>query len=354
MSGRRPRPRPDLEGVHPYRTAASSTGRILLHANENPYPLPADVHRELVASIGAATLNRYPDPEASGLVRELAAYAGVDPEWIWTGVGSNEVLLHACLAYGGAARTAVIFEPTYRMHYRQAQAAGTRVEIAWRRDDFTLDVGHALETIERLQPEIVFLCTPNNPTGTVTPAPDVRRIAAACPGLLILDEAYYEFSNETFVGELGDHPNVLVVRTLSKAFRVAGLRVGYGIAHPELLAPFRSVRMPYATSTIAQAVAEVIVRRRGEVLEPVQGIVAERERLAAELAALEGVEVFPSGANFLLFRHPEAPRLVRGLAEQGIVVRDFTDLAGCENGVRVTVGTPEHNDALLQGVAGLL
>jgi len=340
----RPRPRPDLEGLAPYSTSDTAQGRIWLHANENPYPLPKAVMDEIVSETSRLQLNRYPDGDAGAqLVRELASYAGVDPEWIWVGDGSNEVLLQSCLAYGGPGRTALLFEPTYRMHYRQARMAGTRTEISLRRADFTIDADGAVAVIERDQPDVVFLCSPNNPTGTITPRDHIVRIASAASGLVVVDEAYYEFCGETVVPEHVD--NVIVVRTMSKAFRLAGLRLGYGIAHPDVLAGMRSVRMPYAQSSFTQAAALVVLKRRDEVLDKVDAVVSERERVARSLSDV--ADVFPSGANFVLFRPPDAAAVLEALAAKGIVIRDFRTLPGAEGCLRVTIGTPDENDEFL-------
>jgi histidinol-phosphate aminotransferase len=329
------------------------TGRIFLHANENPYPLPDDVMAQIVEATARLELNRYPDLSAAGeLTSELASYAGVDPDWIWIGDGSNEVLLQACLAYGGPGRTALLFEPTYRMHYRQARMAGTAVEIRQRVSDFAIDMEDALSALERIRPDVVFVCTPNNPTGTVTPAGDVIRIASAAPGLVVVDEAYYEFSGETLVPNLSELPNVLVVRTMSKAFRLAGLRLGYGIADPRLLETMSAVRMPYAQSAFTLAAGTIVLRNRDKVLDKVDVIVAERDRLARELS--KTTDVFGSGANFVLFRPADAAALLEALARNGIVVRDFSQLPGCEACLRVTAGLPEENDEFLATVSLML
>ncbi len=337
----RPRGRPELEDLAPYRTSDVESGRIFLHANENPFPPPDDVTDEIFALARKHDLNRYPDGAATELVSELASYAGVDASWIWVGDGSNEVLLQACLAFGGPGRTAMVFEPTYRMHHRQARMAGTTVVDAGRGSDMAIDA----DAVASVQPDIVFVCTPNNPTGTVTPIGDIRRIAETAPGLVIVDEAYYEFSGQTFVGELDAYPNVLVARTMSKAFRLASVRLGYGIASPDVLEELRRVRMPYAQSAFTQAAATVALRRRDALLDKVPVLIAERERLARALS--ESSDVFPSGGNFLLFRHPRAQDLLDALGEREIVIRDFRSLAGCEGCLRVSVGTPAENDEFL-------
>jgi histidinol-phosphate aminotransferase len=345
----KPRPRPELEALQPYRTSDASSGRILLHANENPYPPPEHIVDEMYALARKHGLNRYPDG-GSELAAELSAYAGVPPEWIWIGDGSNVVLLQACLAYGGPGRKALVFEPTYRMHHRQAAMAGTEVVEAHREHDFRLDAYKATEAIEAEQPDIVFVCSPNNPTGTTSPIDDLRRIASSAPGLVVIDEAYHEFCGETFVGELAAFPNVLIVRTLSKAFRLAAVRLGYGIAAPELLTELARVRMPYAQSSFTQAAGLVALRNRAELLRAVPAVIAERERLAETLGRTEGIDVSPSGANFVMFRWARAGELIDALAARGIVVRDFRHLPGCESRLRVTVGTEDENDEFLDVV----
>jgi histidinol-phosphate aminotransferase len=342
-----PRPRPELVALQPYRTSDASSGRVLMHANENPYPPPDDIVDEIHALARKHDLNRYPEG-GTELAEELAAYAGVGVQSIWIGDGSNEVLLQACLAYGGPGRKALVFEPTYRMHHRQAAMAGTDVVEAHREQDFTLDAFKAIEAIEAEQPDIVFVCTPNNPTGTMSLPDDLRRIASAAPGLVVIDEAYHEFCGTTFVGDLADFPNVLVVRTLSKAFRLAAVRLGYGIAAPELLTELARVRMPYAQSSFTQAAGLVALRRKADLLSVVPKIKAERERLADAIDRIAGAEVSPSGANFLMFRWAKAGELVDALRQRGIVVRDFRHLPGCDDCLRVTVGTPDENDEFLE------
>lgn len=346
-----PRPRPELSDLTPYHSSETARGRVFLHANENPYDLPPAVREEVDAALRALNLNRYPDPHNTELRETIAEYAGVDPSWVWIGDGSNEVLLQACLAYGGPGRRALIFEPTYRMHHRQARMAGTEVEIVRRKPSYEIDVYDALEAIEARQPDILFLCTPNNPTGTVTPPADLAQLVEAAPGLVLIDEAYYEFVRETFVPRLGEFGNVLVVRTLSKAFRFASARLGYGIAPPALLDELARVRMPYAQSAFTQTAAAIVVRRRDQLLDVVPTLISERDRLFEGLASIDGVEPFPSGANFVLFRATDPAQVMAALAAQGIVIRDFTSLEGCENCLRVSVGTPEENTEFLQVMA---
>ena len=344
----RPRPRPELADLTPYKTSDVATGRIWLHANENPYPPPDDVVAEIFSVARTHELNRYPEP-GTALAEELAAYAGVDTSQIWIGDGSNEVLLQACLAFGGPDRKALVFEPTYRMHYRQARMAGTDVVIAERGSDFAIDPYAACEAIEAEQPDIVFVCSPNNPTGTVTPIADIERIADCAPGLVIVDEAYFEFSKSTFLDVLPKHDNVMVVRTMSKAFRLAAVRLGYGIANADLLNELARVRMPYAQSAFTQTAALVALRNRDVLLEKVPELISQRDRLASHMSG-RGIQVYGSGGNFLLFRHADPQALLDALATRGVVIRDFRTLPGAEGCLRVSVGTPEQNDEFLSAV----
>jgi histidinol-phosphate aminotransferase len=230
--------------------------------------------------------------------------------------------------------------------------AGTDVVESSRSEEFDLVPDEALETIERLRPDIVFVCSPNNPTGNVTSIEDLGKLADAAPGLFVVDEAYFEFCGVTFVPFLEDHPNTLVVRTLSKAFRLAGLRFGYGVAAPEILEQMGRVRMPYAQSSFAQEVGKIVLRHRDEMIDTVKVIVEERGRLEERLAELPDFEVTEGGANFVFVTHPDAKRIADGLHREGIVIRDFTALI--PGGLRITAGTPPENDELLQALTALV
>jgi len=347
-----PRPRPELQSLTPYHSSELAGGRIFLHANENPYPPPQHVVDEIFERMRRVDLNRYPDPTPGKLASLLGEYNDVDPSRVWIGDGSNEVLLQSCLAFGGPGRTALVFEPTYRMHYRQARMAGTAVEESKRTDEFDIDIDDAIATIEIGKPDVVFVCSPNNPTGTVTSLDDIRRIAAETRGLVVVDEAYFEFCGVSLVPFLDEHPNAMVVRTMSKAFRLANVRLGYGIASPDVLEQLSRVRMPYAQSSFTEIAATVALEHRDELLAAVPAIVAQREKIEDRLGELPDVEVYEGGANFVFFTHPEAARLVKDLAAKGIVIRDFTHLIA--GALRVTAGTPDETDEFIETFVGLL
>jgi histidinol-phosphate aminotransferase len=238
------------------------------------------------------------------------------------------------------------------MHYRQARMAGTDVVERRRSDEFEIDVDDALATIEIERPDVVFVCTPNNPTGTVTSVDDVRRIADAAHGLVVVDEAYFEFCGLSMVPFLSELSNLIVVRTMSKAFRLANVRLGYGIASPDVLEQLRRVRMPYAQSSFTEIAATVALKHRDELLGAVPTIVAQREKIEDRLGELPDVEIYEGGANFVFFTHPDATRLLKDLAAKGIVIRDFTHLV--DGALRVTAGTPDETDEFLETFVGLL
>lgn len=325
-----------------------------LNTNENPYPPSDALVEDITASIAAAarTLNRYPDRDATALRTELAAYVtrqtGVDVtvDNIWVANGSNEILQQLLQAFGGPGRKAMGFVPSYSMH--PILVTGTTTE--WlpqpRRADFSLDVDAAIAAIRKEKPDIVFLTSPNNPTGQILPNADVRRILEETDSLVILDEAYGEFSDEPSACELlAEYPIKLVVsRTMSKAFAFAGGRLGYFVAAPAFIDAVMLVRLPYHLSTLSQAAALAALRHADETLGSVAKLVAERERVAAALTT-QGLTVVPSASNFLLFgEFSDAASVWQCYLEQGVLIRDV----GIPHYLRVTIGLREENDHFLR------
>ncbi|GAA3461999.1 histidinol-phosphate transaminase [Saccharothrix longispora] len=344
--------RDDLRGRTPYG-APQLDVPVRLNTNENPYPpmpgLVDDVTKEVAAA--AAELHRYPDRDAVALRDDLAAYLAsatgvpLTAANLWAANGSNEILQQVLQAFGGPGRTALGFEPSYSMH--PIIAAGTRTEWAPapRRADFSLDVARAAETIASTAPDVVFVTSPNNPTGQSLPLDDLRVLIEAAPGVIVVDEAYAEFSSRpSAVGLLADHPAKLIVsRTMSKAFAFAGGRLGYLAAAPAVVDALLLVRLPYHLSALTQAAARAALRHAPETLGSVAKLAAERDRVVAELTAM-GFAVVPSDANFVLFGWFEDARATwRSYLERGVLIRDV----GIAGHLRVTVGTPEENDAFL-------
>lgn len=356
----RPPVREDLAGVAPYG-APHDEGLVRLNVNENPFPLPsavidavADATRRM-----AADLNRYPDRDAGQLRAALATYlareSGVtlDPAVIWAANGSNEVMHHILLAFGGPGRTALSFPPSYSMYPEYARDTFTRLLHLPRSADFTIDIPRAVHEIADRHPTITLVASPNNPTGTGVSLADLAALAHACrtvDGLLVIDEAYAEFRHQgvpSALELLAEFPNVIVTRTMSKAFGFAGARLGYAASgHPGIVDALRVVRLPYHLSAITQAVACAALEHSDLLQAQVDLIRSERDRLDSALRST-GFDVVPSEANFLMFgRFEDAAHVWQAIRDRGILIRQV----GPEGWLRVSVGTPEENDRFISVV----
>lgn len=352
-----PAPRPDLSGAEPYGAPQLPVGHAL-NVNENPYgpseALAEDISRAVRdAALG---LNRYPDREALALRTELGEYLAAEsrvpaPEAhaVWAANGSNEIMHQLLLAYGGPGRTALGFAPRYSMYPEYARDTYTTWVDADRgpAPDFALTADAVLQAIAEHRPHIVVLTSPNNPTGTAL-EPGVVEAAAraleATRGLLIVDEAYAEFRRNgvpSALTLLGEHPNLVVTRTMSKAFALAGARLGYLVADPGIVDMVRVVRLPYHLSAVTQAVARTALAHRQELLGKVELLRAERDALAAHLTG-RGHQIAASDANFILFRtFTDRTAVFEALLERDVLIR----VVGPEGWLRVSVGTPEDNEA---------
>jgi histidinol-phosphate aminotransferase len=344
-------PRPGLREVAPYASLQLDVP-VRLNTNECPYPLPESFSRELALAAGDLRLHRYPDGDASRLREELGAYAGHPLEGTWAANGSNEVLLQLLLAYGGPGRTSLTFEPTYGVHPRIVWLSHTQHERIELPEPFTLDEEHVDAAIDA-GPDVVFVCSPNNPTGNAQPITAVRRLAEETRGLVIVDQAYVEFGGQSALPLVAERPNVVVVRTLSKAFALAGARIGYCLAAPEVVEDLRRVRLPYHLSALTQAAGIVALRHASQALELLDAVRAQRERIAEALRERPGLRVFPSDANFVLFRpEADAREVWKGLIDRGVLVRDMTGVV--PNALRVTAGTEQEVDRFLDAIGEVL
>jgi histidinol-phosphate aminotransferase len=353
--------RDELRGKTPYG-APQLDVPVRLNTNENPYPLPEPLVERIAQRVreAARTLNRYPDRDAVELRIRLAEYLTktgghpVGPENVWAANGSNEVIQQLLQTFGGPGRTAIGFEPSYSMHSLIARGTGTGWISGPRGDDFTIDVRAAERAIAEHRPDVVFITSPNNPTGTAVPPGTVLALfeaaQAAKPSLVVLDEAYIEFSHgDSLLPLLEGRPNLVVSRTMSKAFGAAGLRLGYLAAHPAVVDAVQLVRLPYHLSAVNQATALAALEFTDTLLGYVEQLKTERDRLAAELRAL-GYEVTASDANFVQFgRFTDAHEAWRKILDHGVLVRDN----GVPGRLRVTAGTPAENDAFLGAARAL-
>jgi histidinol-phosphate aminotransferase len=344
--------RDDLRGRTPYG-APQLDVPVRLNTNENPYPPSPQLAAELAAAVqvAAASLNRYPDRDALALRGDLAGYLGHDlaAGQVWAANGSNEILQQLLMAFAGPGRRALGFEPSYTMHRLISTATGTEWANAWRERDFTLDPAHAVAAVREQRPDVVFLTSPNNPTGTALPLGAVEAVLAAAPGMVVVDEAYAEFARPgtpSALTLLPGHKRLVVTRTMSKAFALAGARLGYLAADPEVVACLQLVRLPYHLSTLTQLAARTALRHTGELLATVAAVKEQRDRIVAELTGM-GLAVIPSDANFVMFgEFADQTAVWNQLLDRGVLVRDV----GIDGWLRVTAGRPRETDAFLDAL----
>jgi histidinol-phosphate aminotransferase len=312
---------------------------------------PAAFVAALQAEVANVEWHRYPDRRAWELRARIGELHGVGPEQVFAANGSNEVLQTVCLTYGGAGRTAAVFEPTYALHSHISRLTGTTVVTGDRTDDFALDVAEVDRVLAAARPDITFLCSPNNPTGLVEEPGLVRHVVATAPGLVVVDEAYGQFAPWSALELLGDDVPLVVTRTFSKTWSMAAARLGYLVGPAWLVAELEKVVLPYHLDALKQAAGRLALDYRPEMEARVASLVEERGRLMAALSDLD-VDVWPSGANFVLFR----PRQRAGndvwqaLVDRSVLIRNCASWPGLEGCLRVTLGTPAEDDRFLEAL----
>jgi len=347
--------RDDLRGLVPYGAPQLSVP-VALNVNENTHTIPEDVARDIVESLAASilTVNRYPDREFTELRESLANYLGhgLAAENLWAANGSNEVLQQILQAFGGPGRSVLGFPPTYSMHSIIAAGTGTRWIAGERDADYDISPETVTRWIEQEKPDVVFLCSPNNPTGTPLGIDTIIAAYEATDGILVVDEAYAEFVPDHIpqaISLLEGRPRLIVSRTMSKAFAFAGARVGYLAADPAITDALRLVRLPYHLSALTQAAAIAALRHAPAMLAMVDDIRGQRDRMIAELPAL-GYTPLPSWSNFVLFGGVDDPKAVfTALLERGVLIRDV----GIPHHLRVTAGTERETTIFLESLAAL-
>ena len=340
--------RADIRALSPY-AVAKAEGMIKLDAMENPYPLPADVRGRLASALAEVPINRYPDGSADHVKAALRAALGLSESvGLIIGNGSDEILQIITTTVAAPGATIVAPDPSFVMYRLYATYASARYVAVSLDDRFQLDADGMVGAIARENPALVWLAYPNNPTGNLFDDAAVERIIRAAPGVVVVDEAYYAFADRSFLPRVLEFPNLIVVRTVSK-IGMAGLRLGYAAAHPAWIAELDKVRPPYNVNSLTQAAVPLLLAERGLLDGQAIAIRAERSRLTAALATLEGVTVFPSATNFIVARFPDARAAFDALRDAQILVKNLHGwhplLANC---LRITVGTPAENDALLR------
>jgi histidinol-phosphate aminotransferase len=329
--------------------------RVRLNTNESPDAPPVAWRDAYAAEVSRLDWQRYPDRAATRLRTAIGELHGVGPEQVFAANGSNEVLQTVLLTYAGFGRTVATFEPTYQLHSHIARLTGATVVEGERRDDFTIDAAEVDRLLGRAQPHVTFVCSPNNPTGVVEPEATVRRVVERAPGLVVVDEAYAEFADWSALALVDEERPLVVVRTFSKTWSMAAARLGYLVGPTWVVEELDKVVLPYHLDAAKQIAGRLAVRYVEDKDARVHHLVAERERLTGVLETLP-VDVWRSGANFVLFRprDRDGRAVWQGLLDRSVLIRDCSSwprLSGC---LRVTIGTPDENDAFLSALAEVL
>ena len=328
---------------------------IYLDWNESRWPLPEGVLTAMADAVAGTDARPYPDRGYPAVREAIAALADWTPDGVAFGNGGDDMLQLIALATTGAGRRALYPSPGFSMYPWSVRLAGGESSPVSLGDDLSYDVSAFLRRIESEQPALIFITNPHNPTGQLLPLGALREVAAAAPGFVLVDEAYHEFSGQTARPLLDEFGNVIVLRTFSKAMAMAGARLGYLLGAPEAIFNVRRAQPPFPVGVYTCRAASAVMRQRDALLEMTVKITAERESLAARLAAVSSVSVWPSHTNFLLFRTPmESTVLARRLLDRGVALRDFSRHPLLQGTLRVTVGTPEENVIFLDALADSL
>jgi histidinol-phosphate aminotransferase len=335
--------RDDVRAMAAY-AVPSAGGLVKLDAMENPYGLPSALRQEIAEAVAEAQINRYPEPTAPALVQRLRAVMGIRPEYdVLLGNGSDEIIHIIVQSIARQGAVVLAPRPSFVMFSMYAKFAGLGFVGVLLKPDFTLDIDACLEALGQHRPAVVFIAYPNNPSGNLFSDDSVARIVAAAPGLVVIDEAYHVFARKTFMGRLAEFPNLVIMRTLSK-LGLAGIRLGYAVGRPEWIREFNKVRSPYNVNVLTHVVAERVLARHDVLDAQAQSIIVERGRLDAELRRFPRVTVFPSDANFILVRVPDAPVVFEGMRRRGVLVKSLHASAPLlDHCIRLTIGTPEEN-----------
>lgn len=343
--------KPNVRRLAAY-TLKPAKARIKLNQNENPWDAPREIKQETLRRLQDRAWSRYPDFVPRRLHERLAEHCGWTADGIVAGNGSNELIQALLMVTVSEGKRVLINEPTFALYRQISTVLGAEVVSLPLTSKLDYDIGALHSEIRSTQPEVTIICSPNNPTGCVISTPDLASLLKTADGLVAVDEAYVEFSDETAVGILKDYSNLVVLRTFSKAMALAGLRTGYLLAAPELVREISKAVLPYNLNVISQTAAEVAIEMYSSHLEPLIKLIrAERDRLFVELGSIEGLSPVASRANFMVVRSSIDPRRVyEELLARGILIRDVSSYPMLRDYFRVSVGTPGENDELLRAL----
>jgi len=343
--------KPAVRALRAY-TLSPHRASVKINQNENPWDAPAEIKEEVLRRFAARQWSRYPDFVPASLHERLAKFAGWQADGVIAGNGSNELIQALLMVTVGPGKRVLISEPTFALYRQVATVLGGEVESVLLTPQLTYDVAALVKAIEEKQPDVTIICSPNNPTGCVIEAADLRRLLAASRGLIVIDEAYHEFAGESVAPLLAEHENLIVLRTFSKAMAFAALRVGYLLGAPELVVEIRKAVLPYNLNAFSQLAAEVALEKYPTLLGPtVKAIVEERERLFGAVSEIHGLTPVKSKGNFMVVRADKNPRQIfEELLKRDILVRDVSGYPMLAEYFRFNVGTPEENDRLLRAL----
>lgn len=337
--------REDIKALKPY-TASKEHYDIKLDANESPYNLLEDFKEEFLKRIGNISANRYPDLDSYFLRKRIADYVDFKGENVICGNGSDEIIQMIINSFVDRGEYVVTHSPTFSMYKIMTQICGGSFIEVPSDDDFNIDVDGIIEAANENNAKIIIICNPNNPTGTVTSRENILKIIESTSSIVVVDEAYYEFLGETVADRIKDCSRLVVLRTLSKAFSLAGARVGYGIAGEELINVLLTVKHPYNINVLSETIALLYIDNADKAKEKIEILKNEREYLIRELQKVAGIKVFPSGSNFVLIKSTKAEEILKACKEEKILLRGFGG-GPLENCIRITIGKGEENKRVL-------
>ena len=343
--------KPAVRALRAY-TLSPHRASVKINQNENPWDAPAEIKEEVLRRFAARQWSRYPDFIPVTLQEQLARFANWKPDGVLVGNGSNELIQALLMVTVGPNTRVLISEPTFALYRQVATVLGGEVESVLLTPELIYDTAALLKSIEERRPDVTIICSPNNPTGCLIQAADLRRLLEASNGLVVIDEAYHEFARQSVVPLLNEYENLVVLRTFSKAMAFAALRMGYLLAAPELVREIRKALLPYNLNAFSQLAAEIAIEGYTSLLGPtVNAIIEERERLYAAVSRVKGLSPVPSKGNFMVVRSEKNPKQIFDeLLKRDILVRDVSNYPMLQDYFRFSVGTPAENDRLLSAL----
>ena len=344
---------PNLEGITPY-DPKYLPAKIYLSANENPSNVPEDVQLEIRKALKSFSFNRYPDPLANELRDLIAEANGLSRENVLLGNGGDELLFNLALCWGGPGRKFLNVPPTFSVYEANARLTGTEVVNIPRKENFDIDEEAVLARMAEGDIDFAVITSPNNPTGKMASETFLKKLLDSSDALVMVDEAYFEFSRFSMRPYLDQYENLIILRTFSKAFSLAGVRMGYVLANPGVIREFLKVRQPYSVDSVSQAIATAVFKNRSLFVPGINQIIEQRGVLIEELNKLPGVTAFDSDSNYVLFRVDGADKVWEQLYSRGVLVRDFSHAQYLTDCLRVSVGSPEENKQFLAALAQIL